>query len=300
MKAFLILSSLLLPVLSSPGQDSTAYAKRARLSGVSVVAGLSAKHSNAMSTALLLKICPELSTKDYLNYTLNNSGYSVNPNEMISVNALFDLYNTRRKSYSRRQLFLGLAYYKDNELYSGYIRSWHKRIDTLYSSSGAPELYRDSVSLDNYSLNYVNHSIALDLQQVFSTSSDKIVSIFFGYGLSFNYSINSQIKERYNSVRGLSSSSSPMFSGTAYLPQYGAENYKFYHSQQSYTAKRSIAYKIFVPLGINFRLSQKRHLLSKVVLSLQARVGVDFLQLPGQDMYRSLLLSALSGLNYRF
>lgn len=145
------------------------------------------------------------------------------------------------------------------------------RIDTLVSSQTGEETYIDSISRSSMNAEYRTQQLRFDASMVFSTAAHSRFSVYTGIGvtlgLSFNNRTHVNLYESLTEQGLVHESVDDHENGTIYNNQGGA------------------SYSCYLPLGIEYLLSEEHELWNSISLLLELRPSMDVIEIPELKTY---------------
>lgn len=175
--------------------------------------------------------------------------------------------NTYRANPTLR---MGFNYFRNVGLISQLNKTTRVRFDTLYSTTGGPPIYLDSVTRYFIGMSYGTEELRVDVSLVFRTDIEARWSMYGGMGITLGGSLNSYTDINYNE------SSSVESSATGY-----SMNTNFYSSSsERFKNKSSIGYSMYLPLGLDFRMGNKREFWKRLHMYYEAKpyLNISYLQ----------------------
>lgn len=168
--------------------------------------------------------------------------------------------------------------------------------DNFISPSGV--INSDTIDLTQIHNYYTMNVIGIDISFLARSNQEKTVSLFAGAGLNAGFSITS----RYLTIT--KNTIDVIYSMDGYEINGNDFNY-FNHAEQtdrnSSNSVKSVLVRLYVPFGVDFRLSKKHKVFNKFHLYLKGQLGADYQQLvDGSDNFFRPSVGMGMGLKYRF
>ena len=160
-------------------------------------------------------------------------------------------------------------------------------IDTLVSVNGDNKVYADSVINTNYGYTLNYSEINVGFSYLFKTDVNRRVHFYTGVGMNYGIALRSTVnfyKDTYRAVYYYNEFEKPA----------GDEDYFYYNnnsSMSSYSSSTGLKSpqqfaRVFIPLGINLKLSKKSEsFFNHVDLYSEINPGVEFQFLAGEKTY---------------
>lgn len=196
----------------------------------------------------------------------------------------------KTKILSSPHLRIGLTY-GNNLLISNYFsKEQLHSIDTLNSQSSNRETFVDSVVTENYFVNYETENIRLDASIIFRRKPEERWSVYAGFGLMTGISIQSNTDIFYQKNAKL---------------RYNYENTSndinhelIENKNEKFENKMSFSFASYLPLGVNFRIGNKRDFWKHTHLYYELRPGIIFSNVPEFGTFTNTFLQ--QGIGVRF
>ncbi|MDX1650910.1 MAG: hypothetical protein R3277_00340 [Brumimicrobium sp.] len=193
----------------------------------------------------------------------------------VSILAGFQLGNSSEdQGKGKKTLRLGLTYGRSNILSDwSYSETWSP-YDTLTGQNSSNVYYLDSVRSRSVNGDYFVETIGLNASLIFRTNSASRWTAYGGLGLSIGTSFNAITSLNYREYEytALRGHSREQASETSYT-----EN-AFVQEQKR--NKGSLNGSLFIPLGIDFRLSESSEFWSMVHIFAEIQPGIRFQHIP--------------------
>ena len=248
------------------------------------------KSKNKISDFSLLAPGSDILSQDFSAY--QQVGY-LNPGMMMR-----DKSNLANSS-NFQSIQLGLSFAKcpkgtlrigisnvHNELLnaSGHYYESHV-IDTLFSSQTGQMYYVDSTISNNYNGNYSNDQLRLDAAYIFEVNAGKRWAFHAGLGLSIGMSYRSTTTLRAEEYI-------QPYSG--YESNANSENIE----SESYGNFMVMGGSAYIPLGINFKLGNKREFWKPFVIYNEFRPTIQLNSIPNNTVKLNVGFGSTLGLRY--
>lgn len=186
-------------------------------------------------------------------------------------------------------LRVGIHYLSGNALSSGLFNQTRTTYDTLTSSVTGRTYFVDSVQNHYLGMNYRYEQIRVDFALIYSTNPEKRWALYGGIGGTIGASINAQTEI---------SESKWNYTETVFPNNQIVGNHQFNSSYQSdiVANKLGIGFSGYLPMGVDFRIGNKRVFWQQVHLMYELRPGVNFMHVPELRMIRHAYLNQSIGL----
>jgi len=204
-----------------------------------------------------------------------NIFYSERPALNVGLAAGFRFrYRDREKDLSGPEFRIGLNTGGVSLLFSSFSKTDRVPVDTLYSNRTGEAFPVDSVSYHSVSIDLLRKYLNADIAVIFRSKNFLGLSIFGGLGVQSGYSFENVLR-----VRSLSSSrleSVSPFNGQEVLSFHSSYRYK----EEQLSTSNTFSFGIYIPAGLNVRLSSQSSLLQMVNFYYEVRLGYYYYSLP--------------------
>lgn len=214
----------------------------------------------------------------------------------ITIGAGFSPYSKKLGDYNRKmEINFGLSFASGSWVASRYNESFTKPGENFISSTGT--INSDTISLTNVRDSYEMSVFGIDISFLARTSQEKSVSLFAGAGINTGFSISSSMKSVIKNTQDI------VYSLDGY--EIGSPVNNFSHAEKTDIIKsgtaKSFLLGVYAPFGIDFRLSKKHKVFSKLHLYLKGQFGAEYQQIvDGSKYYIRPSLGMGTGLKFRF
>lgn len=229
------------------------------------------------------KLAPEstLLPTDLNGYTTNNYLAS-NASLGNSILLGFKFANKEKSGYRPNPILrVGVSYYYDAGLYNSIYQNDRHPYDTLISVKTGVRTAVDSVSYSGYDMAYTSQQLRLDASLIYRTNPEARWNFFGGIGFTFGGSINAETR-----INGYQYS---------YISPEDNQNVAYYNSSNDYNYEQEVvqnennlAYSVYVPLGLDFRIANKSEFWKRVHLFYEMRPSLNGLSIPELKTYTSV------------
>ncbi|MEA3448576.1 MAG: hypothetical protein U9Q98_09045 [Bacteroidota bacterium] len=299
----LLVTCMVAPVFSQDTTDNAEMDKREyhfHVSNFSVSAGVYPEKLTRATLVGFEKLAPNSALiRDIYALPDYNNAYNYYFNNDITralvFNLGFDFLDYGIKNFAHPRLNLGLSYnksmfkslnirYEDSEPY-----------DTLSSETTNNVVYLDSVTQHRYDMYYYSEQIRLDVNFIYRSNPAKRFSFYAGAGITAGFSINAYSTISYEQNKFVSSSSE---SGSyVYTYQYYEPEVQ---KKEQFTHKINVGGSAYIPLGLDFRIGNKKSLWTELHLFIELRPGVNLVYIPELTTYTYGIFQGNFGVKYEW
>lgn len=273
----LILLTALSPVLAQEEQPKTV--NRIRISDIYIQTGSTIEPSTTGTRGDFNELAPNsvllekgLEASESSPY----NGFDMRGNNMFSVILGVDFRDKHKTAYKANpHLRLGFSYFSGTSLMGGLYKEDHKPYDTLTSTQTGQTVYMDSLTTKDYRMNYSSQQLRFDGSLIFRTNPEARWSLFAGIGITAGMSINAHTDISYNRTEdteiifpnGNRSYSNSSYSGDT-------------NEREVFRNKNNFGLSVYIPMGIDFRLGNKKEFWKRTHLFYELRPGIDITSIP--------------------
>jgi hypothetical protein len=276
MKTKLLTLALVSLNLAGYGQNNEESESRLLVKSISIQTGL---FTNVMEGQNNLNDFRKLApTSDLLKTDLNSLDYSytttINSNGPALV-ANIILVNNSNKSNKRlnQEIHLGFVY---NSMVISSLNVFEEssfRVDTLTSSQTGNQSFVDSVSIESLSGDFTQNQLFLSSAYVVSSNPENRLKFYAGIGVGAGLSISASTNINYFKSNFLDSEAT----GRNSNPD---RNEDFQSKSERFSNRNSFVGRIFVPIGLDLKLSKKNASWSKCHLLLETQPNLTYVSTP--------------------
>jgi hypothetical protein len=148
-----------------------------------------------------------------------------------------------------------------------------KPYDTLISTQTGDAYYVDSVDAKNLNMSYTADQLRLDGSLIFRTDPAARWSLHAGIGLSAGMSMNAQTEILYMHKKYTEMQFVEFSNGDGF---YDTDNFE----SENFRNKPSFGFSAYVPMGIDFRMGNKREFWKHTHLFYEMGPGVNVTVIP--------------------
>ncbi|GEM_PF-3009427 len=272
----LLAISLLLSAQST-AQQNEIQRNTWRLSNVYLSTGINSFKGRAADISELRLLAPSSSIlqSDLSDYSGIAIYYSL-PYADFGAAAGFRMRQAGDKKHIKGPEFrVGINMGTAGLLYSSFYKEERVPVDTLYSGRTGEAFPVDSVSYRSVSIDLLRKYLSADFSVIFRSKNLLGFSLFAGLGIRSGYSYENQLRVRSNSSSRLES----------IAPFNGQEVFAFHPSEykvdeESFPVANSFSFALYIPAGVNVRLSSRSAVLSRVNLFYEMQHGYYYYSVP--------------------
>lgn len=200
--------------------------------------------------------------------SFKNSRYSFFDNSYIfRAGATFSKKNEPEKERGIRHNFRLAATYGGGTLYSNYF--WKENrypADTLVSVKSGRIYVLDSVSTKSYTMEYKQKYFGIDASLIFYSPAWHAFSLYGGVGINGNFDFDNSVTIGYSQFSQLEQSES---SGAEYFNVWRILDFDY--KEENIPTAKAFSASIFLPLGVDMKLSKHERGLGKLHLYYEVR-----------------------------
>ena len=255
--------------------DKTKEVKRIRINEISFQTGLIADRAANIKIDDFQKLAPQsvLLKNDFTGYS-DNSSYGIYGGlNMFSALVGIQFLDKQKTGYkSNPQLRLGLNYVSSTSVAGGAFKEDRKAFDTLTSNQTNDIYLVDSVTTRYYGLEYSSQQLRLDGSLIFRTNTERIVTLFTGFGFMAGMSLNSKTNIRQQENKSIDVQN-PTDDGTV------NSNYNYNTSKnvsEVFYNISSFGLSTYIPMGVDFRMGNKKEFWKNLHLFYELRPALNF------------------------
>lgn len=218
-----------------------------------------------------------LSAKSIQNYRFHGG---------LNLNSYWNPRN--KKGILKPQLRIGLHFgsYTLGNL-GAYFQTNTYRVDTFISTRTGEMYFVDSIHKEFTSLDANAKMLGVNFDYIYRLRSDKKLSLYFGVGGSINTSLSNILRASFNEYNT---------SGSNQGNHYYKNDYFVSRVVDSKKLRNLSTFSLYVPIGVNYRLSNKSALLKHVNVFGEIQPGLEFSSMSGISSNLGFRMVAASGL----
>lgn len=271
----LIVISFLIGTSFVYGQDENSKTtKRISIQDISIQTGLVSNRNTIGTLTDFKELAPQsvLLNNDLTAYS--SGGFFTSTSTPIS-SILFGIQfsDKQRKVYKTNpKLRIGLSYFSGTSLTGSLYKNERKRYDTLTSNQTGQVTYIDSTTDHYYNMNYTSEQLRFDGSLIFRTNPQNRWSLYTGLGFTAGISFNAQTEISYDKIN----KTEVVYATNTPSQYYGANNFK----SERYRSKNNFGFLTYLPMGIDFRIGNKREFWKQIHLFYELRPLVNVTSIP--------------------
>ena len=259
------------------GQEQPKTIKKISIHDIYIQTGMRSEHNAAGTLEDFYTLAPKsvLLNTDLSEYS-QSKGFNYAINNMFSVNLGIQFSDKQKTTYKTNPLLrLGFSYFSGTTLTSNLRNEYRKPYDTLTSAQTGQTTYLDSVTTNEYRINYSSEQLRFDGSLIFRTNPDARWSLFAGIGISAGVSINANTDINYNKFTGIEpfTANDNLFTSYNYSSSDNRNNEQFRN-------KNNFGASVFTPMGVDFRIGKKREFWKQMHLFYELRPGINITSIP--------------------
>lgn len=241
-----------------------------------------------------------LLTNDFTNFAIqdrmggtNNSSFSV----MIGIN-FSDKQKTTYKT--NPQLRLGFSFFSGSVLSTSLNNETQKPYDTLTSTQTGQVYYIDSLTRQNYKMDYSLNQLRFDASLIFRTNTEARCMLYTGIGFTAGISINANTNIYYDKMaKTVSNNDTFTFKDNINDNiQSNSKRDSENRIRESYNNNGSFGFSAYIPIGIDFRVGNKKELCKRTHLFYEIRPCINITTIPELSTITSASLQQGIGLRF--
>lgn len=187
---------------------------------------------------------------------------------------------------------IGLTSSSATDISGYYNRQETYRIDTFQSTQTNAVYYIDSTVYHNFRYRNWSNWLHLDVSKIWRTDNPNKFTLYTGIGAVAGITLNSHSDLQYNRY---SIDNKPKNYNNTSRRNYSNE---YYETENIKNKTRTFA-SVYVPLGIDYRLSKKKNFWSKLHLFYEGRFSLNQLNVPEIKKYSFSDFNSLIGIRYQ-
>ncbi|MDO9186080.1 MAG: hypothetical protein Q7W13_08720 [Bacteroidia bacterium] len=270
------------------GQNSTIKKRKLKVVDAAIAPGMTFHVSPLGSFSDFQQINPKsvLLSENMDGYTISN-GFMASAGPTFNANLGFNIANNAKTEYkSNTQLRIGITF-SEISMSNNLSKTDRKRFDTLTSSQTGQMVFSDSVTYSSYTMNYKTQQLRIDVSIIYRTNPAARWSVFGGIGIEAGESIMAYTDINYSEYSTVTPANST--SGTSYSSNTP------YRSEQIIN-KNTYGYAAYLPMGLDFRIGNKREFFKQLHVFYEARPFVNYTYIPELGSINSVGIKSALGL----
>lgn len=263
MKSFIfILSCVVMCGTLTAQSDSSKFF----INDVWLIAGLNVTPLNPISVEMMRDFAKPYGSsfldEDIANYKRSFGYRSSAARTGVSL-GLSLRYKDPKKRWQKRSRFRFSLRYDQNRLAVSGCEIDSVSVIGSVTTVGQPSFLIEKHKRRNFEFAYYANSIQVEIDHLFSTNQEKLISVYVGYrvGLGATFASYIEALKTYQEYDTEAEGSSPEIHYSNFI--------KEEYSKERIKAKNGVLASVGIPLGIQVRLSKKRKMLSHLNLGLE-------------------------------
>lgn len=215
-----------------------------------------------------------LLNRDLKDYS-SSQGISLISNTMFSMLLGIQFSDKKKTAYKTNPLLrLGLSYFSGSTLTGNLFKEDRKTFDTLTSAQTGQITLVDSVNSRSYGMNYRYEQLRIDGSLIFRTKPEARWSLFAGIGITAGLSINANTEIYYSQSKSTQTRNSNSVSSSSAFSAGGE------WKMERIRNKNNFGMSAYIPLGIDFRIGNKKEFWKRMHLFYELRPGINMTSIP--------------------
>lgn len=177
---------------------------------------------------------------------------------------------------------VGLSYNYNRSLSNNVNKEERFAYDTLVSAQTGKITPVDSVSYTGYDMDYTSQFVQLDASVIYRTNPTARWNFYAGFGATFGMSISSQTDINYYQHYYIQPNENE---SSIYINQTG---YNGENESETTKNETSLMYSAYIPMGLDFRLSNKNEFWERVHLFYEIRPSLNMVAIPELNTYTNV------------
>lgn len=213
--------------------------------------------------------------KKYYDFS-SNGGFT------SSILLGFQFLSKDENEYKANPLLrVGLTFKSGDLISASTFKETRTTIDTLVSQSSGQKYPLDSVSYESYGLYYRSQQIKLDASLIFRTNPKARWFLFGGFGGTIGTTINNKTTINYHQYDYTSKKNEDVLFFPNNPSNHSSKN-------ESFVNQNSMVYSIYVPLGVDFRISNNNEFWKRIHLFYEMQPAVNFTPVPELKTFNNI------------
>src|SRR5690554_177781 len=257
------------------GQEHQSSVKRISITDIYIYSGFTLERTNRNSFSDFQLLAPqsELLNNDMTGFADGN-GLGISGNSNLSIMLGIQFSDKEKSFYKANPLLrLGLSYSSGSAVSGGLHKEHRSPHDTLVSNQTGQSIYIDSIISESYGMQYSSEQLRIDGSLIFRTNPEARWSIYTGLGISAGISINANTRISYNESKRIDEYKK--------LQNYSSNNYiSNKYESEVFTNKINFGFTTYIPMGIDFRIGNKRDFWKRTHLFYELRPALNISSIP--------------------
>lgn len=263
-----------------------------QIKAASVQVGVLSGSSSISNISDFQKLAPtsDFQELDVIGFRRDNNFFGSN-GPAFSMNVI--LAKPANENFARlnTEFRFGVSYQQSDVFNLSYSRTDEFRVDTLTSMRNGEQSFVDSIYDQSYYLAYTQRHVMLDGDVTISTNPNKRFKFYGGVGLSLGLSVSPSTTISYNTTSRLRNE----IRTDDFNSDFDSES-----TYDSYRNKSGFFGRLYLPLGIDFRVGKTNETLKKYHLFVESRTSLMFQSVPELNFTTNTGNATTMGLRYDF
>jgi hypothetical protein len=254
-------------------QSDTSHLMKWKPSSFEILRGFQADNYSNLDASYFAKLNNQVS--DYLSDTPNqwSNTYSYQ-SKNIGFFTEFSRLMPDKKNYRKNQsLRVGIMYQDRNLGTINGTQNTTTSYDTYSSDNNGKKLYYEHIEYENYTISHKVQELKLDAAYIFRTSDQHQLNLFGGIGINLGASLFSKVNIYQNTGSRYYYSNAD--ASVTYSGNFGYGNNQD-NKIKTLNSKNFVSTGIYIPLGIDYRLSMNDNFFSRLHTIFEARPYLEF------------------------
>jgi hypothetical protein len=210
----------------------------------------------------------------------------------FNANLVFAKPTEENTSRLNTEFRLGISFQQSDVFSLGYSRTDEFRVDTLTSARNGDQTFIDSSYTQDYSLFYTQRHVMVDADVTVSTDPNKRWKFYGGIGLSLGLSVAPYTSISYNTRSALEQSENRF---NTFDNESDSET-----TVEKFRNDGGFFGRLYVPLGIDFRIGKRKESLKKYHLFVESRTSLTVQSVPELNLITNTATATGFGVRYDF
>lgn len=268
------------------------------ISGFYLGGAFNMKYDIVLSDVQLMKLWPVFHNQYYSNYPMTKTGLNYSSNVLLEAGFNFITPVTAKCLRNKLRTNVSILATSYDIGSSNFEMITKKRIDTLVSSSSAPNQYRDSIKIERVYLSYFSKYFGLGISETYDHNLNKFISWNVGVGCRFLYSVQPSISELHISNTYTNATTDPNYSyNPDNLGRLSVSDDHFSGRSISTTKNSGITF-LYLSGGFNMRIFRLKKLNSALYFDPSLNAGINIVNLEGVGTFSKLFYGVIVRLKY--
>ncbi len=269
--------------------------KKFRLFDISIQTGENLTRLPATTLNDFRKLAPqsELLKNDFSSFELYDRKISAISEAYSALIGIQFLRKDKTDYHKNVNLRIGL-YYANSTMSTGAVYSEQQSSqDTLVSIENGQISYIDSTIRESYGMYYSGRQFSLSTSLIFRTDTERRLTLYGGLGINLGLSLHTKTHIYHSQIYQIDTTDEQGYTNSDYI--ISTENNP---GQESFENKSALITQVYLPVGIDLRLSNKNNFLKSFHIYSEANAGLVVTRIPEIGAMGKSSLSYFLGLRY--